>query len=287
MTKTDISQLHKQAFDRNILKKVIISNIDSKKWIYNTNYKNALSKLRSRNQEIADQGRKDQEIRHSKQRKETENRILKDFEKKLRQQKNRNNLDSALEPNIYKSIVENLRNDAVCEQNAKQMHFYNKQKQAIPFFMDIPITGEIAFVCDRRIWQMKIFDIFIYYRKENESICLAKIWKWLTTYTQEKLVNWNLTVKVCLKIGDRYYNSNLAIEAVKQYLLYMSKLGFINCENNIYFSENYFIVPKTTVPPNIKAAQDLTIAMDSLTEIYPEIDSMIMNQYNTLSKFNY
>lgn len=83
--------------------------------------------------------------------------------------------------NNYENEIKRLRNDVAFMNLFKHRSFY-KDGMAVPFYMDIPITGEVVFDCDRRIWQSAIFDMFIYNRrldgKENAVDSFG--FRWLT-----------------------------------------------------------------------------------------------------------
>ena len=56
-----------------------------------------------------------------------------------------------LKPENYQQALKQLRNDAAFMKAWKNRSFYKAGMQ-VPFYMDIPITGEMIFNCDRRIF---------------------------------------------------------------------------------------------------------------------------------------
>ena len=114
-----------------------------------------------------------------------------------------------------------MRNDELAYQNIKQLNFYKKMiGLELPFFLDIPIRGEVYINCDRRIWQSIIFDKFIYYRNDGE-VLFKNIQRWLENYNQSFGINWSFGTSAKTS-AQWFYNT------IKHYLRYLSFLGFIS-----------------------------------------------------------
>lgn len=65
----------------------------------------------------------------------------------------------------YRKEKDKLRNDVEFESTLNERHFvYESPGCNFPFYLDIPITDEIYIKCDRRTWQMIIFDQWVYNR---------------------------------------------------------------------------------------------------------------------------
>lgn len=277
----DLSQLYNQELDRNILKEIIINSLDSKKWVHNIHYEKALGKLTERNKDIVDIAKK----------KEAEEKVKSDIflqeqqkkaqRREVREQTALKNVTDALKVDNYKAIVTDLRDDNLALQYFRKMRFYSAAQQELPFFLDIPVTGQIAFNCDRRVWQMALFERFFYYRKESSYVSLLRIWKWFTKYEGKKFLNWDFVVKHPWKIGSKQYQSNLALEAIKQYLTYLGLLGYIEYFGDYRYREDYNIIPKTIEPPSFSRADTLRLVLDSIEDDLPTVDSNIEKAYNS------
>ena len=121
---------------------------------------------------------------------------------------------------LYRGELKRLRNDDMVRQILSSLSFCKDlSNDKLPFFVDIPITGEIFINCDRRIWQSIIFDKFVYNRKTSELIFRNIEW-WLKNHNKSFGINWIKHVKKS-HIAYSFYN------AIKSYLRYLSFLGFI------------------------------------------------------------
>jgi hypothetical protein len=278
----DISQFHNQDFERNILQEIIIDSIDSKKWIYNTHYEKALLKLAERNNDIVTRAKKEEAARRLQREKLVKEQREKALKKEKKEQIKIENVMNSLKKENYRVIVNQLRNDELTNNHFKKKKFYSSMDKEIPFFLDIPVTGQIAFTCDRRIWQMEIFERFIYYRKENSNISIIRIWKWFTQHATTKLLNWDFITKNNLSIGNKIYADNLALGAIKQYLSYLGELGFVEYYGGFRYGEDYAVISKKIVPPNEMAAEKLEIVFNSIEDDVPTIDSDVEEFYSYL-----
>lgn len=283
----DISHFHNQEFDRADLKEVIIDKLDSKKWIYNIHYEQNLKKLIDRNKELLNNTIKKaaaRELEANKMRK----RFLEDEErKKYLAIKKIKNLEQAFISDNYKIIVSNLKNDKCVYEHFKKTRFFYRAKQNIPFYLDIPVSGQIAFNCDRRIWQMALFEQFFYHRKENSVISVIRIWKWFIKYDGKKFINWDYIAPYRFRAGNKQYKRSPALEAIKQYLTYLNLLGFIKGFEYYRFKGDYDIVSKTIVPPNEENADALQIVLKGVDHDTPAIDSDIEEVYNDIFSTNF
>lgn len=276
----DISHLHKMEIDRKVLKEVIIERIDSKTWLHNMNYSKALDKLAERNNKIADQDKIEAAATRLMMENFAQAERKKVQEEKQREQTKVKNVMNSLIKENYSAIVGNLRNDVQAKNHFKRKKFYNALGKDIPFFLDIPVTGQIAFSCDRRIWQMELFELFIYQRNTASNISIIRIWNWLTRYGGKKFLNWEFIIKKNLQIGNKHYQDNLALDAIKQYLSYLGKLGFIEYYGSFRFREDYAVISKTLVCPNTTIAKNLEVVFDSIKDDVPTIDSDVEVVYN-------
>ena len=252
----DIADYLNQNYNRNLLEWIIVDSVGNKKWIFNTKYKRALVKLKERNKKIAED-----DLKRKKQEKILEKRRI------LIRGKSKKILVNALKPESYAKIIHSQRNDDKAEDFIKQTKFF-KVNRKIPFFVDIPILGEIAFKCDRRIWQSAIFDKFIYYRKyskeHNPTIVLAKVWKWTKDIQKFFTINWMLGRNNSIIYDNLPVTLNFAYDSVEEYLNYLSYIGFICCDTNISYGVDYDIIPFTVLPPEKENSEKLKKSLNYL-----------------------
>lgn len=129
-------------------------------------------------------------------------------------------------PNIYASVLSVNRDDAAFDYYAKRILHFDASCDQYPFFIDIPISGEIVFTCDRRVWQGKLFDRWVYYRN-SDAINIWSIWEGLT---KENHIPYNPVL-----VGKFLYPgvkeaSYLPYEVIRKYLDYLEALGFIEID---------------------------------------------------------
>ena len=274
----DISQLHNEQIDRNMLKEIIVDGYKSKKWIHNLNYEKALSKLAERNAGIVAQAKKEEAERQIRIEKIVKKQREEALIKEKRDQHRIEHIMNAIKEENYRVIATNLRNDELANKHFRRTKLYNSLGPEIPFYLDMPVTGQIAFTCDRRIWQIKVFEKLLFYEEKDWDISLYNIWKDFAEKGDRKLVNWEFAVKQTLQIGNKNYTDNLAIDAIKQYLSYLGKLDFIEYGGYTNFKKRHAIVSKSIEDTPI--SERLRIVLDSIEDDVPEIDSNVEDVYN-------
>lgn len=145
-------------------------------------------------------------------------------------------------------------------------YLFYKETHEVPFYVNIPVGGEIIFKCDRRVWQGAIFNHFIYNRKpENKGLFVENIFRWMKKYQGFFEVDWSL-VK----------GSNLLGNVVKTYLGYLENLGFLSDFNS--YRKCYHIAARhTDTPPNKEYADALRAAIGRLGDkmFSPNVGEMI------------
>ncbi len=234
----DLSSLYESNYTRENICKIIMKDSKYKSWIVNTKKSDAIAWAKKEYDNIFFKLQ------------ENENRRIEKIERKYcekieRQKAAESKFRELIIPENYKSVLDGLRNDKKFFESLKKRNFYSADF-ILPYFMDIPITGELVFDCDRRIWQSAIFDKFIYSRKSydgNEPVInVYKICKWTTTYQNIFKLNWSLMPKIYIQIKNSGYRRSLLFECIKQYLEYLHLLGFIseicNAEAKVLFTQN-------------------------------------------------
>ena len=135
-------------------------------------------------------------------------------------------------------------------------------------------------MCDRRIWQSAIFDKFIFNRKKDD-IVLAKVMAWVYNHNKIFKIDSILSKKMTLDIGGKIKTVNLVYDAIRNYLWYLSLIGFIQCEEYLYYYESYKVTPKTLSPPNINDSKKFRDILSNLSSINPNIDEIIYDLITT------
>lgn len=271
----NLSHLHQGEINRNKLENDIIRNTENKHRIYNTHYHKKMKILKRRNKSIIE---KDYE---NQKKIEMENRIANE-KRRIKEQKNiefnqraKVEIAKALELNNYQNIVTGLRDNHKTDEFLLTTSFYNRDEPKFPFFLDIPIRGEIAFRCDRRIWQSVVFDKFIYNRSSDE-IVLAKITSWIFNHNDRFEINKILAKKVYIE--KESIETSLVYEAISVFLFYLSLIGFIECSGRLLYHENYKIISKTLIPPNEETSRKFKEILKLNKILIPDIDKTILNE---------
>ncbi len=167
--------------------------------------------------------------------------------------------DQLLQPSRYREMLEQRRNDEETLRTIRQFRFFRDQAcSTVPFFLDIPTTGDLVFDCDRRVWQAAVFDQFIYNRHMEESkpitIYIKMITSWVTNHQKIFKLDWTLMSKVFSYAGGHGYPRSLLEQSVKEFLWHLARLGFITKPE---YSQADLLVAHSIVPPNEDAAKAL------------------------------
>lgn len=183
------------------------------------------------------------------------------------------------QPDTYSKTLQDFRSKTKKITNATltNRRFY-KEKKSIPFFVNIPITGEILFMCDRVAWQSYLFDRWVYNRKKDKaSICIFDIFNELKKkFPTDDLFDYGTT-----SIPDLIDNEYLPYRLVRQYLDYLEALGFIKIESNEKWA--HVQLRESVTPPNKAFAIELTAAIQSLSDKqdFPNVDNLISQTLQT------
>lgn len=231
----DLSECYRQNLNRAEIENEIINNSENRRWIYYPNLENLIFQAELKYKKAID------EIEYKKKEAEKER---KKQEELLRIQREK----------YYKDKLKQYRSDTKTNDTIKEFRFIkNIKDSSIPFFLDIPIDGEIVFKCDRRIWQSAIFDKFIYYRNisNNAIVSINNIYQWVRKHQSLFKLDWEA---INNNLGNTYY-------IIEQYLTYMHFLGFIS---DLYRQEAKLLQSHTLTPPKQENANLLYSAISSL-----------------------
>lgn len=264
----DLSALQKKELNRALIRNILVEQIDGKSWAYNPLSEKAISWASTQYSKLY-QAQRQKEMESMKA-------------LKIREQQRQNKREQAqirikelFVPENYRAALILLRDDEKCYSQWKKRSFFQKNLE-IPFYMDIPITGEMVFDCDHRIWQSAIFDQFVYNRKQKSNepttIHISKIEKWVTTFQHDFKINWDLVPKTYLMIKNHGYSRSLLYESIKQYLDYLSNLGFIS---EVYYQEAEVLCSHCIIPPNTAKAVELKAILESVDRESCDINDRI------------
>ena len=208
----DLSELERQ-ITKDELKSILLdplAQID-RYWIYNEKSEELFASAELKKQEI---------LKEIKAKQKEEEAIKKEIEHYFSEE--------------YRKAVINLRNDEEFSSKIKSFHFYKDlTNNEYPFFIDIPIDGEMIFDCDRRLWQAALFDIFVYNCRANSEVLFGSIKSWIVNNPEAK--DMGLVLKRDPMQYITYFTidvRDLLYEVVNTYVGYLEYLGFISYVSN-------------------------------------------------------
>jgi len=282
MLELDLSDYLETPISQNEIREIILSKTTQKKWRYYPFSNAVLEKARLfyENQEEvlsyrkAEAERKEEAIEQQK----------KEAKRQLARENGQKKLDELFQPQNYSEAVKKLRNDNLFVQYCnkfQETYWYDFGKefhstQTVPFFVDIPITGEMIFQCDRRIWQSLVFNRYVFGRKNDEAkFDSSKIFDVLVNQYRIP-VDYDLTYKL-KHPWSKGKNIWLRQDVIVHYLEYLEILGFIETPNWRKTQKQWktVLAKKTITPPDMQAAEDLIATFKCVKLDDPEIDNII------------
>ncbi len=240
---------------------------DNRKWIYNKKQAAALEEKREEFQRKAEKLSRDM--------------IEKEVRSQARREQAENELSNLFEAENYAKAVRRLRNDRDAAAWLEKYDF-SAEVDDYPFYMDIPITGEFIFRCDRRIWQGKLFEDYVY-NGFGGSLCIFTIHDVQKRIYQRKTIipiDKAKAVKTTVVIDGTEREISLSFDVLRKYFDYLEKLGFISSCNNEYYSRR----PLSMIPPKGEAAKQLSDILASVDPYSPNIDSIIDREMEARSR---
>jgi hypothetical protein len=286
MLEIDLSEFVQTPISSDNLRKILIDSAENRKWIFYPLTPNAISKAK---------------------RFYEENEIVKEYLQSIRDainksQRNEYNkkrcnakIKNLFRAETYESKLRELRNDLVFlkfYETSSNSHWYKfdeyyKKNKCVPFFIDIPISGEMIFQCDRRIWQSVIFNRYIYCRKNvGNSFNIEKIYDNLIK-DHGIAVDYDLSYKLINPL-DEEKSIWLRREVIDKYMNYLETLGFISFEDDSYHEDGRWAstnIIKTIDPPRKQASVYLQYAIKNSNPYSPDISRIIdekMDEYKEI-----
>lgn len=245
----DLSECYGKDLCREELESKILNSSNNRRWLYYPNFEGLIQRAELKYKEIIN------EIENRKQEAEKQRKKQEEIQNKQRER-------------YYKNKMKQYRSNVKTNKVIKKFHFYKDIKEnSIPFFLDIPIDGEIIFKCDRRIWQAAIFDKFIYYRNisNNAIVSINNIYQWVRKHQSLFELDWEA---INNDMGNTYY-------IIEQYLTYMHFLGFIS---ELHRQEAKLLYPNTLISPKQEYANLLYSAISSIDD-YSQTPNIEIQQY--------
>lgn len=223
------------------LKNAIIDNIENKTWIYHPSENEGIQKLCERNREL------EKEFQQNRIRilKEQEERKKREEQREIwiqEQQRRREQIAVEVErlhtdePYYLSCKAKTKGADTAVLNCINRLEICNlrfKTTDEIPFFLNIPVFGEVVFNCDRRIWQTILFEK-VFYQWRHDDVNSARIY-YCFAGSREGLLNQKF-VYIWKKQGKPQFpiKEDLLRCAIEEYLVHLSALGFIDIRYYFY-----------------------------------------------------
>ena len=223
------------------LKDALIGDVKNKTWIYHPSEKEGIQKLCKRNRELEKEFQQNR-IKNLKEQEERKKREEAQEIWKQEQQRRREQIDIEVErlrtdELYYLSCKAKIKGtDAAVLNCINRLGICNlkfKTMDDIPFFLNIPVFGEVVFNCDRRIWQTILFEK-VFYQWQYDDVNSVRIYccfagRWEGLLNQKFVYIWKKQGKV--KFSQK---EDLLRCAVEEYLVHLSALGFIDIRYYFY-----------------------------------------------------
>lgn len=275
----DLSHLQSKNLSYNELKKILIDGTKYKRWIYNPKKLEAIKWAKDEYEKRLDLAEAEEE------------KLIKELEvyleqKRLKKQQREDKMSYLLIPENYKNKLGTLRNDKLFADFYQQTMIC-KLAKTIPFYMDIPVFGEMIFDCDRRIWQCAIFEKFIYNRKSgNSTININKIEAWSVSFQDNFQIDWSLMGSINYESNRGYKKINLLYHCINTYLKYLAFLGFVE---KTYIDTKKVLCVKSIFPPeneNMKMLLETLGEIDTNSVDIDQIIDMVLKKKIHLLEYN-
>lgn len=266
----DLSGLFNSTFSKKELTEEVLYNPNNRTWIFNPLFDNAekwakneyLRLILSAEEKVE---REDKEEAKRKEKRQQRRAI---GEKRIK---------GLFEPDNYQKSIEFLKNEKETVKQLKKLHL-KTEIDNLPFYLSIPITGEMVFPCDRRIWQSALFDKFIFNRNSkdeaNPTVHIEKVQKWIKAYNKQFPVDWELTYKTAVSISHGEKKSvSLLYDVVVTFFNYLVFLGFLT---PLISQEADVRQTHSLEPPNKEHAAILYEAINKVDKNEPTVDDEIV-----------
>ena len=260
----NLSGLIESVQTRELIAEAVLSEEANRQWVFNPKRESLLVEKKAEFQTAYAAELQKREL-SAKQKKETK-------------QKNLRALQKLMEPVNYQNELRRLRNDERAAWWLKRFAFSDGLTE-YPFYMDIPITGEVVFSCDRRIWQGKLFEDYVFNCFGNDS-CIFGVSEIQKRISKEKLERLKITYDkqrayhTIITIGGTEKEVSFSYDVVRQYFNYLDLIGFVSNLGYNWYSKK----PVSMEPPNTANASLLSKIIESVDSASPNIDEIIKKE---------
>lgn len=245
------------------LKEAIIDSFDHKIWIFHPKEEEGIQKLCERNRKLESEYQQNRQktlkALAAQEKREKEIEIWKQEQKKIREQIDLEIEQLHADETYYLYYKDKIKwADDIVLNRINRLGICNlkfETVESIPFFLNIPVFGEVVFNCDRRIWQTILVEKVFYHWKYDE-VSVPKIYYYFAgqqiDYLNRKFVYiWKR------KGGIKFpAKKDLLCSAIGEYLVHLSALGFVDVRYYRYPSTefSYRILRSTLEPQRTKYA---------------------------------
>lgn len=276
VVEVDLSAFIGQQITREIIRDALVVQVDNKHWLYNPKYEEALVWGQIEYQKLYQIALEQEENERKAQLKREQERAKKQARKEQKREETAFLLEDLFEPENYKYELKQLRSDEQFQLVLNKLHLRKAMGHELPFYLDIPITGEMVFACDRRIWQATLFDKFIYYRKNSEhetvKVSIKRIQECFKNHVDYIPIQWKLARKATIHFNGFEKKFTLFYDVIKKYLNYLHYIGFIG---ELHYGEGRVMHTRTLTPPNGENAKILNNTIEQVDSFAPDVDEQI------------
>ncbi|MDY4634593.1 MAG: competence protein CoiA family protein [Candidatus Limivicinus sp.] len=273
----DLSNLYNSEFSREELAEEVLFNPSNRTWIFNPLFEAA--KMWAKEQYI-----KIIQSAEEKVKRQDEKESVREKKKQQRREIGEKRIQDIFELDNYKKTVAALENEEEAAKQFKQLHM-KTDIDKLPFFLNIPITGEMVFPCDRRIWQSALFDKFVFNRNsegENKpTVHIKRVQTWIKKHNKQFPIDWGLTYKTEVLVSREEKKTVLLLyDVVYTFFDYLVYLGFLE---HFICQEAVLRQSHSLEPPNRDHAEILYDAINKVDWYDPAVNDRI-KQFLTPTK---
>ena len=265
----DLSNLYNSEFSREELAEEVLFNPSNRTWIFNPRYDDAERWAKEKYSKIIQSA--EEEVKR-----QDEKESFRAIRKQQRREIGEKRIKDIFELDNYQKTDVALENEEKAAKHLKQLHMKTDIDKP-PFFLNIPITGEMVFPCDRRIWQSALFDKFVFNRNsegENKpTVHIKRVLKWIEKYNKQFPIDWALTYKTKVLVSrEEKKPVSLLYDVVYTFFNYLVYLGFLEpfiCKEAVLRHSH------SLEPPNRDHAEILYDAINKVDWYDPAVDDRI------------
>ena len=273
----DLSNLYNSEFSREELAEEVLFNPSNRTWIFNPLFEAAKMWAKEQYTKIIQSA-------EEKVKRQDEKESVREKKKQQRREIGEKRIQDIFELDNYKKTVAALENEEEAAKQFKQLHM-KTDIDKLPFLLNIPITGEMVFPCDRRIWQSALFDKFVFNRNsegENKpTVHIKRVQTWIKKHNKQFPIDWGLTYKTEVLVSREEKKTVLLLyDVVYTFFDYLVYLGFLE---HFICQEAVLRQSHSLEPPNRDHAEILYDAINKVDWYDPAVNDRI-KQFLTPTK---